>query len=88
MTTMLCSSPSLQLWWQRLAPQAGLANSHAPRLLKTGNFADVEVTCASGGKTWKVHKSFLCPRSDYFLRAFTGGFKARANQSARRAAAR
>lgn len=43
------------------------------KLLESGNFADVTVTC--GDKSWKVHKIILCSRSKWFEKALTGGFK-------------
>ncbi|KAH9902350.1 hypothetical protein F4778DRAFT_121130 [Xylariomycetidae sp. FL2044] len=42
-------------------------------LLKSGNFCDVEVTCDS--RTWKLHKSIICPRCPYFAKAFGGHLK-------------
>ena len=42
------------------------------RLWKTGEYHDATVTCH--GKTWKVHKSILCSRSQYFKKAFDGHF--------------
>ncbi|KAK8102312.1 hypothetical protein PG984_015458 [Apiospora sp. TS-2023a] len=35
-------------------------------------FSDAKVT--AGSETWPVHKSIICPRSEYFRRAFTGPF--------------
>ncbi|KAI0400044.1 BTB/POZ protein [Xylaria palmicola] len=42
------------------------------RLLKTGLFSDVRVTC--GEKEWKLHKAVICTRCEYFKAAFTGTF--------------
>lgn len=43
------------------------------KLLESGNFADVTVTC--GTKTWKLHKLILCSRSRFFGKALTGHYQ-------------
>jgi len=49
--------------------------SPCSRILESGLFANIEVTCADTGKTFKVHKSVLCERSRYFKSALTGGYE-------------
>lgn len=53
-------------------PDADLRASDL-KLLESGNFSDVTVTC--GNKTWKLHKNILCSRSMWFEKALTGGFQ-------------
>ncbi|KAL9135501.1 MAG: hypothetical protein Q9175_003303 [Cornicularia normoerica] len=43
------------------------------RLLNTGEGADLTLVCR--GKTWRVHSSYLWPRSSWFKAACKGGFK-------------
>ncbi|KAB5513159.1 BTB/POZ protein [Coniochaeta sp. 2T2.1] len=42
------------------------------KLLESGLFADVTVTCK--GKTWNLHKNILCSRSVWFEKALNGNF--------------
>ncbi|KAJ2900356.1 hypothetical protein MKZ38_002489 [Zalerion maritima] len=48
-------------------------SSSDAKLLSDGTFSDCEVVC--GDKTWKTHKSILCTRSKWFMKALSGGFK-------------
>nr|OQO16318.1 hypothetical protein B0A51_14883 [Rachicladosporium sp. CCFEE 5018] len=41
-------------------------------LLETGQFADSVVVCED--REWKLHKAIVCPRSDYFMKAYGGNF--------------
>lgn len=43
------------------------------KLLESGNFADVTVTC--GARTWKLHKLILCSRSRFFDKALSAPYK-------------
>lgn len=45
------------------------------KLLETGNFADGTVSCK--GRTWKVHRSLLASRLNFFKAAFYGSFAVR-----------
>ncbi|KAI1436273.1 hypothetical protein GGR50DRAFT_693274 [Xylaria sp. CBS 124048] len=38
-----------------------------------GDYSDLEILCA--GKVYRVHRSVICPRSDFFTAACRGGFK-------------
>ncbi|KAG8158348.1 hypothetical protein KVR01_012109 [Diaporthe batatas] len=42
-------------------------------LLKSGNFADVDIVC--GDRTWKCHRAILVPRSAWFQKALSGPFE-------------
>ncbi|OIW26251.1 POZ domain-containing protein [Coniochaeta ligniaria NRRL 30616] len=42
------------------------------KLLESGLFADVTVTCK--GRTWQLHKNILCSRSVWFEKALNGNF--------------
>lgn len=46
------------------------------RLLRSGNFADVEIVC--GERTWKCHRAILTSRSVWFHKALSGPFQVRA----------
>jgi len=43
------------------------------RMLRTGRFADASIHC--GTKTWHVHTSIVCSRSEYFEKALTSDFE-------------
>ncbi|KAK3690246.1 BTB/POZ protein [Podospora appendiculata] len=49
------------------------ADADTSRLLDSGLFSDVMVTC--GSKTWNLHKNILCTRSVWFKKALTGNFE-------------
>ncbi|KAK3376233.1 hypothetical protein B0T24DRAFT_699543 [Lasiosphaeria ovina] len=44
-------------------------------LLESGNFADAEIVCVK--YKWKVHKTILCTRCKWFLKAFAGQYQER-----------
>jgi hypothetical protein len=47
-------------------------------LLTTGEYSDFEIVCE--GKTFKVHKAIICPRSEYFKKAVSFGKEAEENK--------
>ena len=47
-----------------------IANAVFNSLLDSGNFSDASVVCRD--ILWKVHKTILCPRSEWFRQAFAG----------------
>lgn len=42
-------------------------------LYQSGDYSDLTLSC--GGKDYKLHKSIVCPRSDFFAAACRGHFK-------------
>ncbi|KAK4141204.1 uncharacterized protein C8A04DRAFT_39243 [Dichotomopilus funicola] len=41
---------------------------------RSGNYSDLTITCQ--GKSYRVHKAIVCPRSGFFTAACSGEFKA------------
>lgn len=44
-------------------------------MFESGYFADLTIRC--GDHKWKAHKAIVCGQSEWFRKAFTGGFKVR-----------
>ncbi|KAK0713555.1 hypothetical protein B0T26DRAFT_753646 [Lasiosphaeria miniovina] len=62
------------LLWVNHAHLDGLkAYPPGPCLLESGNFADAEIMCAK--HKWKVHKTILCTRCKWFLKAFADQYQ-------------
>lgn len=55
-----------------------LLNASIKNLLASGQYSDFEIVCQ--GKSFKVHKAIICPRSEYFKRAVTFGKEAEENK--------
>ncbi|KAF1978712.1 hypothetical protein BU23DRAFT_563623 [Bimuria novae-zelandiae CBS 107.79] len=60
------------------APVALFRDSIKSRLLKSGDYSDLTITC--NGKLWKVHKALVCTQSDFFKAAVQFGGKEETNQ--------
>lgn len=52
----------------------GANNKFWARLYTSGNYSDLVVTCR--GKSYRVHRAIICPRSSFFEAACSGQFKA------------
>ncbi|KAK8070684.1 hypothetical protein PG997_010887 [Apiospora hydei] len=55
-----------------MASGSALMKKSGEDLLDSGLFSDAEIS--AGDKVWRVHKTILCTRSDYFKKAFIGQF--------------